>query len=187
MEEIKTKKKAPTKAAKKKNKKKEADKVSYHRRPENLELDAWQFVLRKKFGEENPFEVINIGSHKAFSEFKVLNPDAQSGYQVTIRNGESRFLKMPKPTLFRAGNTCTCHDFRTNRLGICKHISATLKQISAIRGNKKLLKSDYHQPESFIYLDYKNGRQIRLCIGSEQETAFANWAKKYFNTEGSVS
>ncbi len=186
MEEIKTKKKAPTKGAKKKNKKKEADKVSYHRRPENLELDAWQFVLRKKFGEENPFEVINTGSHKAFSEFKVLNPDAHSGYQVTIRSGESRFLKMPKPTLFRAGNTCTCHDFRTNRLGICKHISATLKHISSIRGNKKLLKSDFHQAESFIYLDYKNGRQIRLCIGSEQEAAFTHWAKKYFNTEGVI-
>ena len=185
MEEIKTKKKA-SKPSKKKNKKKEADKVSYHRRPENLELDAWQFVLRKKFGEDNPFEVINTGLHKAFSEFKVLNPDAQSGYQVTIRSGESRFLKMPKPTLFRAGNTCTCHDFRTNRLGICKHISAVLKHISAIRGNKKLLKSDYHQPETFIYLDYKNGRQIRLCIGSERKDDFAHWAEKHFNTEGVI-
>ena len=182
MEDIKTKKKAPTKSAKKKNKKKDEDKVSYHRRPENLELDAWQFMLRKKFGEENPFEVINTGNHKTFSEFKVLNPDAHSGYQVTIRNGESRFPRMLKPTLFRAGNTCTCHDFRTNRLGICKHISATLKHLAAIRGNKKLLKSDYHQPETFIYLDYKNGRQIRLCIGSEQKEAFANWAKKYFHT-----
>ncbi len=94
---------------------------------------------------------------------------------------------MPTSTLFRAGNTCTCHDFRTNRLGICKHISATLKYVSAIRGNKKLIKSDYHQPETFIYLGYKNGRQIRLCIGSEQQAAFANWAKKYFYTEGFIA
>lgn len=88
MEKIKTKKKT-AKSSKKKNDKKQEDKVSYHRRPEDLELDTWQFLLRKKFGEENPFEIINTGAHKVFSEFKVLNPDAQSGYVVSIRNVES--------------------------------------------------------------------------------------------------
>ena len=185
MENKKTKPKTP-KSSKKKGDKKQEDKVSYHRRPENLELDTWQFLLRKKFGEENPFEVTNIGGNKVFSDFKVLNPDAQSGYTVTIRNGENRFPKMPKASLYRAHNACTCQDFRTNRLGICKHVSATLKYLSGIRGNKKQLKSDHHQPETFIYLDYKNGRQIRLCIGAEQQPVFTEWATKYFDTEGVI-
>ena len=125
MKEDKTKDKT-TKAKGAKDKKavkeKKEEKVSFHRRPADLELAAWQFALRKKFGEENPSEITKIGSHAVFSEYEVHNPETKNSYTVHIRNNKTDFGKIPKPTLFTANNSCSCQDFRTNRLGLCKHI-----------------------------------------------------------------
>ena len=187
MKEDKTKDKT-TKAKGAKDKKavkeKKEEKVSFHRRPADLELAAWQFALRKKFGEENPFEITKIGSHAVFSEYEVHNPETKNSYTVHIRNNKTDFGKIPKPTLFTANNSCSCQDFRTNRLGLCKHISATMQSIETRRGTKKPLTTNYRPSETFVYLDYLNGRVVRLCIGTEREDVFKTWAKNYFNTEG---
>ena len=166
-----------------KNKKKE-DKVSFHRRPADLELAAWQFALRKKFGEENPFEIVKAGSHPFFTEYEVHNPETKNAYTVNIRNNKTTYGKIPKPAILTANNSCTCQDFRTNRLGICKHISAVMRHLEGQRGAIKAFKTTYRQPETFIYLDYMNGRTVRLCIGTERTDIFQNWAKNYFDTEG---
>jgi superfamily II DNA or RNA helicase len=187
MKEDKTKGKT-TKAKGRKDKKgekeKKENKVSFHRRPADLELEAWQFALRKKFGEENPFIITKLGTHTVFSEYEVHNPETQNSYTVHIRNNKITYGKIPKPTLFTANNSCTCQDFRTNRLGLCKHISATFQSIEARRGTKKQLTTNFRPIETFVYLDYSNGRVVRLCIGTEREEIFQNWAKNYFDTEG---
>ena len=85
------------------------------------------------------------------------------------------------------GNACSCQDFKTNRLGLCKHISATLHQIGKIRGAKKVLRAGCRPALSQVYVDYRQGPRIRLHIGSENETKMRNWAVKWFDPEEFLS
>ncbi len=159
-------------------------KVSYHKQPDNLQLEAWQFVLRKQFGEESPFKIENIGTEPVFSEFRVLNPETGNEYEVAIRNGETRYGHVPGSDLYHTANLCTCQDFKTNRLGICKHISAVLNFLGKKRGNKKLLKQSFQAANTWIYLDYRNGREVRIAIGKKSSAEYERWAAAYFDSDG---
>ncbi|MCF8247258.1 MAG: DEAD/DEAH box helicase [Saprospiraceae bacterium] len=146
-------------------------KISFHRQPEDLSLERWQTALRKQFGKDSAFTFENAGQHPVFSDFVVKNPDTGNAYQVAIRSRDD------------AANHCSCMDFRTNRLGTCKHISFLLNKLENKRGNKKLLKTGYRQPHSSIYLDYRAGRKVKLSIGTEAEAEFQKFAKKYFDAQ----
>jgi SNF2-related domain/Helicase conserved C-terminal domain len=177
------KSKATQKSAKPKKKTKKED-VSYHRRPDHLLLEGWQYRLRLQFGQENAFQVRNLGEHLAFSTFEVINPSTGNRYEVVIRSAEMRYEKMKPNSRTFLNNTCNCQDFKSNRLGICKHISATMAAIKKIRGAKKALREPYWATLSTIYLDYTDGRSIRLYIGTEQEEKFNDWADQYFDQQG---
>jgi SNF2 family DNA or RNA helicase len=56
-----------------------------------------------------------------------------------------------------------------------------MSRLEKKRGNKALLKKGHPQTQSAIYVDYREGRKIRLSIGSEQEPAFQKLAAKYFD------
>ncbi|MBK9013460.1 MAG: DEAD/DEAH box helicase family protein [Saprospiraceae bacterium] len=144
-------------------------KIPYHRQPDDLSLERWQVALRKQFGKDSTFTYENTGQHPVFSDFVVKNPDTGNAYQVTIRSRDD------------SANACSCMDFRTNRLGTCKHIAFLLHRLENKRGNKKLLKAGYQQSHSSIYLDYRDGRKVKLSIGSEQENEFRAFAKKHFD------
>ncbi|MCB0522235.1 MAG: DEAD/DEAH box helicase [Lewinellaceae bacterium] len=144
-------------------------KIPYHRQPEDLSLERWQIALRKQFGKDSNFTFENTGQHPVFSDFNVRNPDTGNTYQVAIRSRDD------------SANFCSCLDYKTNRLGTCKHIGFLLHKLENKRGNKKLFKEGYRQPHSSIYLDYREGRQVKLNIGSEQEALFQKFAKKYFD------
>jgi hypothetical protein len=178
------KKNINSKKAKQKKAKKE---VSFYKKPEDIALDAWQFALRKQFGESNPFVINNQGTHPVFSDFTVFNPANKNEYRVAIRSGELRFGKIATNSLTSGTNYCSCQDFKTNRLGICKHISAVVSIILKKRGHKKVFKEGFKQPHSAIFLDYQNGKQIRLCLGTENQTEFLNWYGQYFDFGGCIS
>jgi superfamily II DNA or RNA helicase len=178
-----TKPKKKTSSSKKPKRKKE---VSFYKKPEDIALDAWQFALRKQFGETNPFTINNQGTHPIFSDFTAFNPATKNEYRVAIRSSEVRFGKIPQPTLTQGNNFCSCQDFKTNRLGICKHISAVISVILKKRGHRKLMKEGFTQPHSAIYLDYQNGKHIRICIGSENRAEFLAWYKQYFDESGLI-
>jgi superfamily II DNA or RNA helicase len=182
------KKAAGKTAQKKKTTKKKPAKVSYHKRPGDLSLDLWQLGLRKQFGEDNPFEVENIGYQPVFSDFSVWNPATRNTYRVAIRSALPR-TGLPKPnTLTETGNFCSCHDFKTNRLGLCKHISAVLHHLGAkVRGSKKALRAGFRQPLSCVYVDYREGQRLRLYLGSEQEGEIRAWAAQWFDAQGFLS
>ena len=134
--------------------------VSYHRRPEDMQLDLWQLGLRKQFGEESDFHIANTGSEPVFSEFIVWNPATRNNYTVALRADLPKKGLPPANTLTWMGNSCTCQDFKTNRLGLCKHISAVLHQTRKKRGAKKALKTGYRAPPSAVYVDYRRAPQI---------------------------
>ncbi|MCE7925819.1 MAG: ATP-dependent helicase [Haliscomenobacteraceae bacterium CHB4] len=175
------------KAAKKGAKKAKAAKpvrVSYHRRPENMQLDLWQLGLRKQFGEENDFHVTNTGPEPVFSEFIVWNPATRNSYTVEIRSDLPKKGLPPENALTRVGNACTCQDFKTNRLGLCKHISAVLYRVRKTRGAKKSLAAGTRPLYSMIYVDYRREPRIRLYIGVQQEKRLLKWAARWFDPDG---
>ena len=153
----------------KKKKPPKEKKIPFNRQPEDLSLERWQIALRKQFGKDSSFTFENTGHHPVFSDFTVRNPDTSNAYQVAIRSSDD------------SANFCSCMDFKTNRLGVCKHIAFLLHKLENKRGNKRILKAGYRQPHSSIYLDYREGRKIKLSIGTEQEAGFQKFAIKYFD------
>ena len=54
--------------------KRNAPRLSRHRKPADLEVGAWQAALRRQFGREQKFSMRNVGDEPVFSEFVVTNP-----------------------------------------------------------------------------------------------------------------
>ncbi len=168
-----TKRKTATtkkKSTPKKSRKKKVIKVSYYRKPDDMTLDEWQVALRKQFGKESKFKLENQGEHPVFSDFILSNPDTNTQYKIAIRSQAD------------SANFCSCLDFKTNRLGTCKHLGYAIPKIRRKRGHSKLFKAGYQQRHSSIYLDYKsNIRQVKLSIGTEDKKAYSQLAKVYFD------
>jgi SNF2 family DNA or RNA helicase len=144
-------------------------KVSYHHKPDNFSLEEWQYALRKQFADMRYFKIENRGKHTVFSDFDVYNPDTKRTYKVAIRSKDN------------SANFCECNDFKTNRLGTCKHIEAVLKYIHTEIGKGHLLEMGYTPSYSSIYIDYRGTRTIKIRIGSDFETEFKNLASEYFD------
>ena len=147
------------------------EKVSYYRMPEKLSLDEWQFALRKKYATQHYLLVEKIGSGDVFSEYIVRNPDRKSSYSVSIRSSDN------------SRNFCTCFDFKTNRLGTCKHIEAILHQLRSKLKLKTLLDKEYEPSYSSISLDYRGERTIRLRIGTDHREAYEKLRARYFGED----
>ncbi|HFA50887.1 MAG TPA: ATP-dependent helicase [Bacteroidetes bacterium] len=159
----------PRKKVIKPKKKRKEKKISYHRQPEEMPLATWQAGLRKQYGKESAFTMTNIGGHRVFSDWSVRNPETGNTYKVAIRSRDD------------SANFCSCMDYKTNRLGVCKHIGFVLHKLENMHV-KRILKAGYVQSHSSIYLDYRNGRKVKLSIGTEDREEYEKLAKKYFDS-----
>ncbi|MEZ4988921.1 MAG: SNF2-related protein [Saprospiraceae bacterium] len=160
-----------TSNSRKKSKKPKVKRVSYHRRPEEMDMRAWQIGLRRQYGESQSFSIENMGSHPVWSNFKVGNPEVGTFYKVALRSKEI------------GNNFCSCPDFKSNTLGICKHIEAVIHKLWHTRGMRKYFKETYAPEHSSVYLEYGEERLIKLRIGSHQQEALSQLAKGYFDEE----
>lgn len=159
------------KSTAKKSTKKKVEKVSYYKKPEKLNIDQWQVALRKQFGQDTAFEILKLGREKFFTDYEVHNFETKNTYKVSIRSVDD------------SQNFCECLDFKTNHLGVCKHISAVIQHIRNKKGGKKAMKEGMiPMPYTSIYLDYKNGREVKIRIGSENINAFQKLATEYFDS-----
>jgi SNF2 family DNA or RNA helicase len=143
--------------------------IPYYKKPTRLSVDQWQWSLRKQFGEENPFVISNIGQQPVFSDYLVYNPNTINNYKVSIRDFDYK------------RNFCNCLDFKTNRLGICKHIAATIKFIETNNDLSDFRNEIFIGTYSSIYLDYVGGRQVKLKIGTDNASQYEVFRKKYFS------
>ncbi len=150
------------------------EKVSYYKRHKELQLDEWQYALRKKHALQHPLIVEKIGSAEIFTEYIVRNPERKSSYSVAIRSSDN------------SRNFCTCYDFKTNRLGTCKHIEAVLHQLRSKKRTAAILEEEYQPEYSSMYLDYRGDRTIRLRIGSQKSQAFEAFCDRYFDEENAL-
>lgn len=160
------------KKATKTRKKRKIKKVSYNRKPEDMTLDEWQIALRKQFGKASTFTLTNLGNHPIFSDFIISNPETGNQYKIAIRSQDG------------SADYCSCMDFKTNRLGICKHLGYAVPKLARKRGHAKLFREGYQQTHSSIYLDYRDDRKIKISIGAKNVRKYQQLAKTYFDKDG---
>lgn len=144
-------------------------KISYHRQPDDLTTEEWQYALRKQFAENHTFHIEKQGKHSVFSDYSVFNPDTKQSYKVALRSKDN------------SANFCECNDFKTNGLGTCKHIESVLHYINNKLNRANLLDKPYQQSYTSVYLDYRKGRKVSIRIGTENTDEYKTLAKKYFD------
>lgn len=123
-----------------------------------MSLEQWQIALRREFGREQKYRLVNVSGEEVFSDFNVTNPQTRRTYRVTIRGGGP------------GENHCTCPDFAVNTLGTCKHIEFTLARLVRRAGGKAALKRGYHPAFSEIWLRYGQRLQVALRAGADVPT-----------------
>ena len=112
-----------------------------------MTLENWQIALRKQFVMDKTFGIEKIeGYHPVFGDYQVSNFETRNKYKVSIRDNRNSM------------NFCSCLDFKTNRLGTCKHIEAILWKIQNQPGLAGYLKKDYKISYTSVYLSYKGER-----------------------------
>lgn len=155
----------------KKKKKENFSKVSYHYKPENMTLEAWQIALRRQAAEKELFAISAMDENQHSGYYKVFNAVSKREYTVVYRGAESQW------------NYCSCMDFKTSRLGTCKHLEAVKCWI------KKRHKKVYDGNPSYtsVYLSYRGEkREICLRIGSDHTEEFKKLSIPYFTPDGKM-
>lgn len=153
-------------STKKATKKKKKVKVSHIVKPENMTLEEWQIKLRKQVTDIEHFDISCVDEALCPGEYLVRNPEKNNEYKVVYRGANSEW------------NYCSCMDFKTSRLGTCKHIEAVKKWFGRKRGvhvHREL------PPYTSVYLSYRDERCVKIRIGSDNKEAYEQLAKDYFD------
>ncbi len=148
--------------------------LSNTRKPEKLSENEWQTLLRIQIAKKEKFEIKNLGKQPVYSDYAVFSTKSNNTYKVAIRSRDNSL------------NFCSCLDFKTNGLGTCKHIEAVRNSLQRKKSIKRLLEQTPDLPYSSIYVSYMGDRKIKLRIGTDQQTAFKKWARKYFDADGTM-
>lgn len=143
-------------------------------KPDDMSLEQWQLALRREFGREQKFKLVNVGTEESFSDFDVTNPQTRRTYRVTVRGGAV------------GDNHCTCPDFAVNTLGTCKHIEFTLARLEHRRGGRSALRRGYRPAFSEIWLRYGVRRQVVLRRGSTFPAASDRRVSSWIEADGTL-
>ena len=142
-------------------------KVSYFVKPDNLTTEEWQVKLRRQIAEPRKLKISCVDDELCPGEYIVTNPLTNNEYKVVYRGAKSEW------------NYCSCWDFKTSRLGTCKHIETVKKWLAT--------RKEFHvhrtvPPYTSVYLSYKVERCVKLRIGSDNKEEFEQLAKEYFDS-----
>lgn len=120
-------------------------------KPSGMTLQHWQVTLREQAAEKETFGISEVGPVGAPGEYLVRNPVTRSSHLVHYHGMDHPF------------NSCSCMDFRTSRLGTCKHIEAVREWIGAKRSRM------VRHPDpatTLLFMDYKAFPRPRVRYGS---------------------
>lgn len=140
-------------------------------KPDHLTLEEWQVELRRQFGRQQEFQLVNRGDHPVFSQFEVTNPASRNTYRVQIRGPQV------------GDNACSCPDFATSALGTCKHIEFTLAKLERRRKLAAQLLAGFQPEYSEVLLQYGARRDVRWRPGTECPAALVRVSQKFFDDE----
>lgn len=167
--EIRVQKKSTGKDTKGKRSKK--PKVSYYVKPEKMSLEEWQIKLRKQAAQSEHFAIHCVDDELCPGEYSVRNPLKGNDYKVVYRGANSPW------------NYCSCMDFKTSRLGTCKHVEAVklwLSRKSGLRVHREI------PPYTSVYLSYSGERCVKIRIGTDNQDEFRRLAQSYFNADSEL-
>ena len=143
-------------------------KISWTVKPEGMSLMAWQRALRRQVAEEEMMACTATDERNLPGEYEVRNPQTHRLYKVVYRGEGSPW------------NYCSCMDFKTSRLGTCKH----LEKIKLwIKTEEKQTHTELPAYTS-VYLSYTEGRQVKIRVGSDHQEEFRQLAARYFDAQG---
>ena len=144
-------------------------KISWVVKPQGMTLVEWQQALRKQIAKEEPMAVAAVDEKNLPGEYEVRNPQSKQTYKVVYRGEGSMW------------NYCSCLDFKTSRLGTCKHIESVKLWI-----DENWRRKVHKEPPAYtsVYLSYTEGRQVRIRVGSDHREEFMQLAAHYFDAEG---
>lgn len=153
-------------STKKVRKTKKKVKISHIVKPEKMSLEEWQIKLRKQVTDIEHFNISCVDDDLFPGEYIVRNPEKNNEYKVVYRGANSEW------------NYCSCMDFKTSRLGTCKHIEAVKKWFG---GKKGMHVHRELPPYTSVYLSYRDERCVKIRIGSDNKEAYEQLAKDYFD------
>ena len=144
-------------------------KISWTVRPQGMSLVEWQRALRRQVAGEEPMGCRAVDERNLPGEYEVRNPASKQTYKVVYRGEGSPW------------NYCSCMDFRTSRLGTCKHLECVKAWTREDRKRKV-----HKEPPAYtsVYLSYTEGRQVKIRVGSDHRREFLALAERYFDAEG---
>lgn len=151
-----------------KKRKKVTKKISYYVKPNKMTLEEWQVALRRQVAREERFVCRPVDDELKPGEYSVENAKKQV-YKVVYRGAKSPW------------NYCSCMDFKTSRLGTCKHLEALKLWLGThkhYRVHREL------PPYTSVYLSYTNNRQVRIRIGEEHREEYEALASQFFDSDG---
>ena len=137
-------------------------------RPANMTLEQWQralrcqaaakehFGIKEPFGEDSPFVVSSAKSGRSYRVY-YYGPESPS-------------------------NRCECMDFKTSRLGTCKHIEA----ISIANDGKYARKVHLSPFHTYVYVDYPGGRKIKIRQGQGISREMKDHIQTLFDSSGEI-
>lgn len=158
-----------TKRKAKKEKAVRIPKVSWVVKPDRMSLVEWQRTLRQQIAREEVMGVSAVDERNVPGEYDVRNPKTRQSYKVVYRGETSPW------------NYCSCMDFKTSRLGTCKHMEKVKLWIS-----EQPRMRVHAEPPAYTSVDlsYVEGRQVKIRVGSDHHEDFMQLAQHYFDAEG---
>jgi superfamily II DNA or RNA helicase len=104
---------------------------------------------RKQRAETEKMTLRSLNPDVPWTDYILTSHQSGKSYRVALQGTEP------------GQSYCSCPDFRTNRLGTCKHILAALEKIRKRFSNAELAKPFSHQQVT-VYLDY--GETLGVCF-----------------------
>lgn len=150
------------------SKKTKSPKISYLYKPEDMSLEAWQVALRQQAAQKENFGIRCMDIKRCPGEYLVHNPKKQNDYKVVYRGLHSEW------------NYCSCMDFKTSRLGTCKHIEAVRLWL----GGRNDFVHRETPPYTSVYLSYRGERKVKIRIGTDNSEEYKQLAADYFDQDG---
>ena len=153
-------------------------KISWVVKPDRMSIEEWQRALRKQVAGEEVMAVSAVDERNLPGEYEVKNPQTKQTYKVVYRGEDSPW------------NYCSCMDFKTNRLGTCKHIEKVklwIDEEQNARGRRIASRPRVHTElpaYTSVYLSYTEGRQVKIRVGTDHRKEFMQLAAHYFDAEG---
>ncbi|MDR2441431.1 MAG: DEAD/DEAH box helicase [Planctomycetaceae bacterium] len=117
---------------------------------------------REERAQTEKFQIQSADKEKPWTDYIVVSETSGKTYRVALRGTE------------HGDSYCSCPDFKTNRLGTCKHILHLLHCCKK-KFDEKTLNKPYVNKETIVYLKYGEHRTLHLALPdnvnqSEHET-----------------